>query len=500
MRVDLSSLRRLAFSRWGVAFALTATAGIGLRVWLYRSALEVPNSDEAVVGLMTRHFIHGEFATFFWGQSYGGSQEAMLTVPVFLAFGSGWLALRIVPIVLTAVAALVIWRVGRRTIGEPAAAVAAALYWIWPPFMIFQTVRQQDFYASEIVYCGLLILLGLRIVERPDRLRVGLFGLVLGLAFWQTTQIVPIAAAVIAWTIWKQPRCLRHLWIAVLLAVVAALPWLIWNLQHDWGSLTLPYGDKSYEHRLRVFFSPIMAMTVGLRAPFSQERLLPGALTYLVYAALTLLFVYGAIKTRHKNVSILYLTVAVFPWIYAISPQTLNSGEPRYVVILTPVLALLLAQVATTYTRAVSLLALALVVSAVTLHRMDTYVRSSPADFPVAPRDLGPLISTLDRLGLDHVYANYWLAYRLDFDTKERIVAVQSKFSKLTFDGHQATPAHDPFVRYPPYEREVETARHGFVFFDQTIGTVPIVKQLEGYGYRRVVVGPFIIYAPPSTA
>jgi hypothetical protein len=496
VRLQMSTLRRLAAFRWGVIFALVGVAGIALRVWLYRSPLEVPNSDEAVVGLMARHFMHGEFATFFWGQSYGGSQEAMLTVPVFYVFGTGWVALRIVPIVLSAVAAIVLWRVGRRTIGEPAARIGAALFWIWPPFMIFQTTRQQDFYASELVYCGLLLLLGLRIVERPDRTRVGLFGLVLGLAFWQTSQIVPIAAAVIAWTVWKQPRCLRHLWVAAPLAVLGALPWLIWNFRHDWGSLTLPYGDKPYDHRLRVFFSPVLPMAVGLRAPFSQLRLLPGPLTYLVYAGLVLLFVYGAVRTRRRNVSLLFLTVAVFPWIYAISPQTLNSGEPRYVMILTPVLGLLFAQVATNYSRAVVVLALACVVSVVTLHRMETYyVDTTSKEFPLAPRDLRPLISTLDRLGLDHVYANYWLAYRLDFDTRERIIAVQSKFTHLTFAGGQAIPSHNPFVRYPPYEREVQAAHHGFVFFRQTIHTVPIVAQLERHGYRRYLVGPFVVYA-----
>ena len=44
----------------------------------------------------------------------------------------------------------------------------------------------------------------------------------------------------------------------------------------------------------------------------------------------------------------------------------------------------------------------------------------------------------------------------------------------------------------------MNAARHGFVFFDQTIKSIPIVPQLERYGYRRVEVGPFIIYAPPA--
>ena len=87
----------------------------------------------------------------------------------------------------------------------------------------------------------------------------------------------------------------------------------------------------------------------------------------------------------------------------------------------------------------------------------------------MAPRDLGPLISTLDRLGLDRVYADFWLAYSLTFDARERIIASQNKFTKLTFAGGQAVASRHPFIRYPPYERKVEAARHGFVLFRESI-------------------------------
>jgi hypothetical protein len=102
----------------------------------------------------------------------------------------------------------------------------------------------------------------------------------------------------------------------------------------------------------------------------------------------------------------------------------------------------------------------------------------------------------LDALGLDHVYADYWLAYRLDFDTRERIIAVENRFTQLTFDGGQAVPSPQPDVRYPPYDREVRRARHGFIFYRQTIRSVPIVKRLEQSAYRRYLVGSYVVYAP----
>ena len=490
-------------------FGLVFLTGIALRVWVYRSISGTPNADEAVVGLMARHALHGEFTTFYWGQAYGGTQEVLLTVPVFLVAGSSWLALRVVPIVITAVAAVLIWRVGRRTIGEPAAAVAGAIFWLWPPFDVFQLTHQQGFYASNVLYCALLLLLGLRVVERPDRIRVGLLGLVLGLAVWQTAQIVPIAVAVVAWTIWKRPASLRHAPVAAVLALLGALPLIVWNVGHDWESLAMPeYGDRL--RSLRLLVSPVLPMMVGLRAPFSAELLLPAPLTYLLYVVLVALFVGFAIRTRHREVSILYVVAALFPVVYVLSPKTsLALGTPRFIVVLTPVLALLLAQVATRYARAVAVLVLVTLVSIVTLQRMNDWFGGVPRTTTHAiglgprhtvqwvPRDLDPLVAKLDELGLDHVYAEYWLAHRLNFDTRERIVAVESNFSGLTFENGQASPTRST-VRYAPYERAVRDARHGFVFYSQIADSIPIIAGLERRGYTRHLAGRFVIYEPPN--
>jgi 4-amino-4-deoxy-L-arabinose transferase-like glycosyltransferase len=480
-----------------VVFVAAGVAGVVMRVWVYRTALGIPDSDEAVVGLMVRHFRHGELTTFFWAQAYGGSQEVLLTVPVFLVAGSSWLALRIVPMMLAAAAALVVWRVGRRTIGEPAAAIAGCVYWIWPPFVVYKLTHQWGFYASSVLYCGLLLLLALRLVERPNRIRAGVFGLVAGLSIWQSQQLVPVVLPLIGWTIWKQPRSLRQLWVAVPLAVVGALPWILWNIRHDWGSLHSTLANTTtYQHRLRIFVSPLTPMMLGLRTPFTQERLLPGAITLLLYAALAALFAYGAYRARSRDTSLLYVIAVAYPFIYALAPQTLFDQEPKYLVVLTPILILLLAQVATSYWRAVVVTAIACAISVVTLHRLETYFRTVPPYPPAAPRDLRPLISTLDELGVDRVYADFWVAYRLDFETNERIIASQNKFTHLTFVGGQAIASHHPYIRYRPYEREVESApHHGFVFFRASLGRVHgIVAQLQQHGYRHLVVGPFVVY------
>src|SRR5919206_444602 len=101
-------------------------------------------------------------------------------------------AQRVVPLALDVIGVVLIWRVGRRTIGERPALVAAALCWIWPPELMLLSMKEIGFYASNTFYCALVLLLVLRAYERPDAVRVGALGLVLGLAAWETTQIVPL--------------------------------------------------------------------------------------------------------------------------------------------------------------------------------------------------------------------------------------------------------------------------------------------------------------------
>jgi Dolichyl-phosphate-mannose-protein mannosyltransferase len=492
-------LRQLSLSRWHVAIAVVAVAGVVARVWIYRSILDVPSADEGLVGLWAIHATHGDFTTFFWGLHYGGTQEALLSVPLFLVFGPSWIALRIVPLLLSAAAALLVWRVGRRTIGERAGLTAGAIFWIWPPYVLLTTTRA-GFYASNVFYCALVMLLGLRIVERPSRMRVGVFGLVLGLAYWQTSQIVPIAAPVIAWTIWKAPRALRHIWIAAPLAIVGALPWLVWNVRHSFSSLDLLSYDvhSTYSHRLRIFLSPLLPMITGLRTPFTQTLTLPAPLTYLIYALLVALFVYGFARTRRTNASMLYVIAVVFPFLYALSAWTVESSDPRYLIVFTPVLTLLIAQLGTRFLPAAALVLAMGALSFAVLHTMHRNVVEGLNPALGAPNDFRPLIKTLDRLGVRYVYSTHWVAYRLAFETDERIIGVKNDFTNVSFSHGQAQPALNPFfIRYPPYERAVRQHRHAFVFYSGLLDSIPIVKPLERYGYKPHRVGGLVVYTLP---
>ncbi len=142
---------------------------------------------------------------------------------------------------------------------------------------------------------------------------------------------------------------------------------------------------------------------------------------------------------------------------------------------------------------------LAAIVSAIGVHGANSWSKGHRRDtiVPTAPRSITPLIATLDRLGVNRVFTNYWLAYRLDFDSQERIIAVENGFDTLEVHHGDVLPAADPRVIHPPYDRFVRSGPHAFVFFDQILPRPAELAKLTAHGYTKHLVEGFVVYAPP---
>jgi Dolichyl-phosphate-mannose-protein mannosyltransferase len=461
------------------AFVVAAVvAGIALRVWVLASPLGTLDADEAIVGLMARHVLDGEFSVFYWGALYGGSQDAILAAAVFAVAGSSVVALKLVSVAIFAVAALLVWRIGRRTVGEPAARIGAALFWLWPPFLVWWSTKERGYFGAGLVLGLLALLLALRLRERDSRLDAAALGLVVGLGLWVTLQSWLLAAPAVAWLVWRRPAVLRLAWIALPAAVLGAAPWLAWNLRHDWNAVvpeSVAGAESTYVGRFWDLFAAVLPTWLGLRVPYSLDWTL-GAVVGVALLVLALAGFAFLLVRRPPGLEPLLVVAVAFPFLYAASSFTFLITEPRYLVFFGPVVALLLAHGLAARPRlAAAGLAAALALSIVglrTLERQDLFTPEVHEGGVTA--ELGPLIARLEREGVDHVFANYWLAYRISFESDERVIA--------TSTGH---------VRYEPHDRAVRSdpnAAH--VFF----AGAPDERRPENS--RRIREGPFAIYVP----
>lgn len=255
---------------------LALLAGLSLRLYLLTHQAGALDSDEAVVGLMARHILRGQFPAFFWGQQYGGTLEAYLTAGVFAVAGSSALALKLVPFGLDIAAALLVWRVGRRLLGEPAARAGACLFWIWPTAFVWSSIRARGFYGVGLVLTLSIVLLAVRL-SQENRVRDWLvLGLVLGAGWWTTPEVAFVAAPVCLWLVLPDRARWRRVPLVVPGAIVGALPWLVWNLRHHMASLHPsaqgPAGNTYVSH-LRLFFARALPGALGLRVPLSAHWL-----------------------------------------------------------------------------------------------------------------------------------------------------------------------------------------------------------------------------------
>jgi hypothetical protein len=110
-----------------------------------------------------------------------------------------------------------------------------------------------------------------------------------------------------------------------------------------------------------------------------------------------------------------------------------------------------------------------------------------------------PLVKTLDKLDLRRVYANYWTAYRIDYETSEHIVAAEARSGALAIrPGGAVIPNPDDrslHPRHPQYDAIVAGANKPAWVIDEDLeGGAVDTQMFQVAGYRSKRVGSFTIY------
>lgn len=461
--------------------------GIVFRVWMLSSPIGTLDSDEAVVGLMARHMLDGDFPVFFWGQSYGGPHEAALAAAVFSVAGSSVVALKLVPAVLAAVAAALTWRVGRRTVGETAGAIGAALMWVWPMAFVWWSIKAVGFYQAGLVAALGVVLCALRLRERDSWVDAAVLGLLAGTAWWATAQTVYLIAPVVVWLVVARPQVVKVAPVALLGSLVGAWPWLVHNVQNDWVGLHTPPtggpGNTYFEH-VRVFFTEALPRALGLRLP---DGWLPPGGGQVAYAILLGLFVYAAFKLR-GNARLLVVIAAAYPFLFALSPFSWYVEHPRYLYFLAPVAALLIAYGLTKVPTAAAVGAFAtiLALTAIALASVNRDDRLIPP-VPEIRSSLAvtPVLEYMEEEEIEGAWATYWLAYRMTFESAEDVIVTP-------YSGIVRNAEYAAFVREHPSA--------AYVFLDESSMDDHFRTALEGrgIGFDRTAVEGFVVYQPAA--
>jgi hypothetical protein len=493
--------------RWAIPAILLLAAVVRLPFWL--EALRTPvDGDTAIIGLMAKHPLA---SATMWGQPYGSPIDAWLAAPFLAVLGRTGTALRIFYFVLGLLLVPLAARLAREL--DERAAVPAALLMAAPsPYLLLLSALPPPFYSTVLVFCALLLILTIRLGARleeghPSALLLAAWGALAGLCVWthlMSAAVVACAGLYLA----LRARPVFRLWPAVGGALVTSAP-VWWRMLRESDALRIvsvsgrqegtldhlrellprlhrPLGgllgthvpvvpDDSYAtvYAPTAFAVLAVIIYVGLLFLGAKASRLRGPVGLLITTAALVIIVFP-FPLRANADAIRFLTPAYLPIVAVATWAALHWGGPRQALI-----------------AALSLSALHLTVGTQLLAQWRTADRAAHPFFLV---DLAPIRTELEARNIRRAYASYGVAYRLTFETNERIIASQ--------------PWNERFLHYPlPYLDEVRFA-HGvaWILTPDLPGHLPTPRQFEdgmgqiGGTFRRADFGKtavFHTFVPP---
>jgi hypothetical protein len=530
-------------ARWVVRAVVVAAValGLGLRLWyLFHAPV---NSDEAIVGLMARGILHGHFSAFYWGQPYGGG-EPYVVAPLFAIFGQGALVLALTPVLLSAVSALLVWRIVRRLVDTPELALlAGALAWLGPDAVLSNSTLEYGFRGVTLV-CGLVaLLMALRVLDGAlTWTAAGILGLAAGVGWWSSPEVayyaVPAGLIVVAALVGRRAQVrqwLPRLLLGAAAAALGALPWIWANVRSDLASLkssSFPGGaltqlNTGFGGRFDVFFRRALPIDLDLRRLGTGTPVIGGTggtvLAVVLFGAVAAAIV--VCLARRDRASAIGVALLAFPLLFAAQPGTWFWADGRYVVFLSPLLAMALVASIEPLARlagarrasharrgiragmalAAGLVVLAGLLTAVAFGR-DNGVRvgsfGATWSNPNGPVDRS--IAILEAHGVRAGYADYWVAYKVDLLARGAMIispAPGDVDRSATIDAQVAHAPHQAWLFVPP-----GTLATGYVQFSPTaviVGPRAVTPTLFlvalghlGIGYRTIPAGLLTAIVP----
>lgn len=482
-----------------VIIALVIFAGAAQRWWVAAHPIGTLSSDGAMVGLMALQLLHhGQLTAYTWGVAYGGSLEPVATAAVFLIAGTGTAQLLATTALTSALCALALWRAGRQIVGEQAALVGALAFWVWPATFIWRALKPSGTYmvGLALALCAVGALAKLKNGDRTWR-RAAIAGLWCGLALWSSPQALLLLAPAGLW-------CLRDIvalrWRLLAMAaggIVGLLPALVFGVTHDWANLHMPgRGDvlSGFLTRLGQFFTTEGPIALGVREEGSLAWLggavVGQALTWIGAAALLATGI-AVVRGRAPRLRLPMLTIALLPFLYALNSEADHIGQGRYVMFALPMAALLIGvgvapspfghwRVAAPVGLA---LACALGTAGLLAEPRNELVAFAAPDVAMPVND-GGLRQLLAEHGITHAYANYWIAYRVTFETADRVTVTRD-------DGPD-----------PPLSAAVAASKdpaYLFVAGSRTVSAFEHWCQATGIGYQAWSNGGFTVVRPAAS-
>ena len=462
--------------------------GALVRLPFWAEALRTPvDGDTAIVGLMARHPF-GSAA--MWGQPYGSPLDAWVAAPFLAALGPRAVGLRVCYFALGLGLIPLGYLLGKAL--DPRAALPAAFLMACPaPYLLLLSALPPPLYPTTLLLCGFVLFLTIRLAGRlgageVPRVGLALAGGLAGLALW--THLMS-ASVVVACAIFLALRArYRRAALAFALAPLLLLSapwWLDFLTDPAWVTRVVAVSNRDQgltEHLtevLPVLHLPVLGL-LGAHVPLVADD--PEHLVALPpWAVPPLAVLHGAVlllavlRSRLKGgpgllLGAIGLAVVAFPFPLRSGAHTIRFLTTAYL----PLVALAAwaplpgrgdaRGVGRSWAVVASLAGLHLIGAAGLL---SAWRNTDRAAAPFGLPDLEPVRRLLAERGIRRAYSSYETAYRLTFESGERLIVSE--------------PWNERFRHYPlPYLDEVRFAKNvGWILASAPTGDLPDPRHFE---------------------
>jgi 4-amino-4-deoxy-L-arabinose transferase-like glycosyltransferase len=444
------------------------------------------NADEAIVALMARHTLQGEWPIFFYGQAYMGSLDATLVAIGFRLLGERVIVIRLVQtllyggIILSTI--LLAWRITRNKIAGLAAGLVLA---IPTTNLTLYSTASLGGYGEALLLGNLICLTGLRVIRAQTPLRTYLLlGFLIGLGFW-AFGLTLVYSLPVLFLIWRTRRTSEStvrpkLFLAFCVgALVGLSPVIFWASSHGVrallselsGSAIAGVAGGNYPSQVLLSIRNLILFGIsvifGFRPPWDVAPLfVPGL---LVAAAFWLSVGVDWIRRRGFDGSsreglTLLRDLAIMTLLgYILTPFGVDPSG-RYFLPLSIVLAILAGNFLVRKTGSTSMYLRWLLFSGLILFNFVSNVQVAAGGAPGFTTQFDAstridhsydqkLIDFLSLKDAKRGYTNYWVSYPLAFESEEDLIFVPA----LPYHADLRFTERDN--RYAPYDVEVALSR-----------------------------------------
>ncbi|MBN1343174.1 MAG: hypothetical protein JXQ73_10865 [Phycisphaerae bacterium] len=473
------------------------------------------DSDECVVGIMAKHILErGAHPLFFYGQYYGGgaSIEAHVASVLYRALGISSISLKATGLVFSALGGAILFGLGARVAGRRAGLLTLLVFATMPPLMVWG-LKTRGGYLPTLVLVPAMLWAADRLLrgERVDHAGAAAFLALAAIAYWNMQSALPLIVLVpiyvgVTWAWRRRFSLLAGYGAYLLVGVVGGVWWLSSTKSRMMDRFGEAGGGSAVDHVLGNWGTVVGRTLPGLFQPYINDLggtfLWLSVPTLVVFLAGMAAVAVGWRRDRPLGASraTVGLVLVYIPFYVACcgpAPAAVSLAG-RYLVPILPAMALVGGLALTWVSSRVAAVAIVYLVCVFVFFNaaLIRTPRLQEHGFLYDPGEIVGLIDALDENGIHYARTTYIIEWRLLFESRERIIAVNLRKP----------------LRYPPYVEQLtraveEGAEVGYVFRKEGqwagrfLGISPeefADRFLAGKGgrYRTIQADPYVIYVP----